>query len=406
MHPDPDISISRQVMEDLIAEGSEAFGAVLEKLLNAAMQVERSVFLQAVPYERTEERRGYANGYKPKRLKTRVGELQLEIPQVRGLSFYPQSLEKGCRSEKALKLAIAEMYVTGVSTRKVTEITQQLCGTEISATQVSRLAQFLDEELEKFRQRSLGSYPMIFLDAHYERVRIEGTVRELAVLKAIGINRFGKREILGVSISLSEAEVHWRQFLEDLQKRGLSGVVLFVSDDHSGLGSARRGVFPSVRWQRCQFHLSQNAQHFAHRREERNEISRDIRDIFNSPTRSDAEAMLKRKVEAWSKRNPRLSEWMGNHLVEGFTVFDFPRNLQRRLRTVNAVENLNKQIRRRTRVVGIFPNKESALRLITAVLQEIHEEWITGKQYLNLSSWRASGSEKEVACPQYLEAVG
>lgn len=406
MHPDPKRSIPREVLEELIAEGSEAFGSILEKLLNTAMQLERSEFLKAEPYERTDQRRGYSNGYKDKILKTRVGELKLQIPQVRGLSFYPQSLEKGCRSEKALKLAIAEMYVRGVSTRKVTEITEQLCGTEISATQVSRFAQILDEELEQFRRRDLGTYAVIWLDAHYEKVRVSGSVREVAILKAIGLSPFGKREILGVSISLSEAEVHWRQFLEDLQKRGLKGVRLIVSDDHHGLRSARRAVFPSVRWQRCQFHLSQNAQHYAQSREERSEIAQEIRDIFNSPTREDAETMLKRKVERWSEKNPRLSAWMETNLVEGFSVFEFPRSAQRKLRTNNQVENLNKQIRRRTRVVGIFPNEESALRLITAVLQEIHEEWILGKQYINLARWSIADEQKEGVQEQYRTAIG
>ena len=224
----------------MIEEGTEAFRKVLEKLFNLAMGVERSEFLGAAPYERTSQRRGHANGYKDKKISTRVGELRLKIPQVRGLSFYPQSLEKGCRSEKALKLAIAEMYVMGVSTRKVSEITEQLCGTEISATQVSRVASLLDEELEKFCSRPLGGeYPVVYLDAHYEKVRVEGRVQDLAILKAIGVEASGQREVLGVSARLSEAEVHWRAFLEDLAGRGLKGVKLVVSDDHAGLRAAR-----------------------------------------------------------------------------------------------------------------------------------------------------------------------
>ena len=292
MNPDLKASIAEEVVEELMEEGTEAFRSVLEKLFNVAMRIERSDYLGAEPYERSDTRRGHANGYKDKRIKTRVGELELKIPQVRGLSFYPQSLEKGCRSEKALKLAIAEMYVMGVSTRKVTQITEQLCGTEISATQVSRVA----KELEKFRKRELGEYPIVYLDAHYEKVRKEGTVQELAILKAVGVNRFGKQEVLGVSAKLSEAEVHWRQFLEGLQKRGLQGVELLVSDDHAGLRAARKAVFPSLPWQRCQFHLSQNVQAYARRVEERSEIAQDIRDIFNCPTLEDAEVMLQKKT--------------------------------------------------------------------------------------------------------------
>ena len=165
-----------------------------------------------------------------------MGQLQIRIPQVRHLDFYPRSLERGCRSEKALKLAIAEMYVMGVSTRKVTEITEQLCGTEISASQVSRISKLLDDELEQFRNRPLGSYPVVYLDAHYEKVRRQGSIQDVAVLKATGVNCWGKREVIGVSCRLSEAEVHWREFLQQLQKRGLEGVQLIVSDDHSILG--------------------------------------------------------------------------------------------------------------------------------------------------------------------------
>ena len=357
---------------------------MLEKLFNLAMGVERSEFLGAAPYERTSQRRGHANGYKDKKISTRVGELRLKIPQVRGLSFYPQSLEKGCRSEKALKLAIAEMYVMGVSTRKVSEITEQLCGTEISATQVSRVASLLDEELEKFCSRPLGGeYPVVYLDAHYEKVRVEGRVQDLAILKAIGVEASGQREVLGVSARLSEAEVHWRAFLEDPAGRGLKGVKLVVSDDHAGPRAARRAVFPALPWQRCQFHLSQNAQRFARRLEERGEIGQAMRD---SPTLEDAEAMLKRKIQAFAETNQALAQWMEENVREGLTVYAFPRSLHQKIRTINGVENLNKQIRRRTRVVGIFPHTDSALRLISAVLAEIHDEWLTGRCYLNLES--------------------
>ncbi len=396
MAPDLENRVPREILEALIEEGTEAFRKVMEKLLNLAMGVERSEFLGAAPYERTSRRRGHANGYKDKRIATRVGELQLKIPQVRGLSFYPQSLEKGCRSEKALKLAVAEMYVMGVSTRKVSEITEQLCGTEISASQVSRVASLLDEELEKFRNRPLsGEYPFVYLDAHYEKVRVDGRVQDLAILKAVGVEASGHREVLGLSARLSEAEVHWRAFLEELASRGLKGVQLLISDDHAGLRAARRAVFPALPWQRCQFHLSQNAQRFARRLPERGVIGQALRDIFNSPTLEDAEAMLKRKIQAFSETNQALAQWMEDNLREGLTVYAFPRSLHKKIRTINHVENLNKQIRRRTRVVGIFPHEASALRLISAVMAEIHEDWLTGRRYLDLES-----QEKEDLVPQ------
>ena len=383
MAPDLEDRVPREILEALIQEGTEAFRKVLEKLLNLAMGLERSEFLGAEPYERTSQRRGHANGYKDKKIATRVGELRLKIPQVRGLSFYPQSLEKGCRSEKALKLAIAEMYVMGVSTRKVTEITEQLCGTEISASQVSRVASLLDEELEKFRSRPLsGEYPFVYLDAHYEKVRVDGRVQDLAILKAVGVQASGHREVLGLSARLSEAEVHWRAFFEDLAGRGLKGMELVVSDDHAGLKAARRSLaaLPVSSEPECSA-LCPSAP-------KRGQIGQAMRDIFNSPTLEDAEAMLKRKIKAFTETNQALAQWMEDNVREGLTVYAFPRSLHKKIRTINGVENLNKQIRRRTRVVGIFPHIDSALRLISAVLAEIHDEWLTGRCYLNLESWQ------------------
>ena len=403
MNPDPKESLPREILEELMEEGAEAFRNVLEKLFNLAMELERSEFLGAEPYQRTGGRRDHANGFKGKTVATRVGRLKLKIPQVRHLSFYPKSLERGCRSEKALKLAIAEMYVKGVSTRKASQITEQLCGTEISATQVSRIARMLDEELEQFRERELGEYRVLYLDAHYEKVRVHGTVQDLAILKAIGINRWGKREVLGVSATLSEAEVHWREFLQALQRRGLQGVQLVVSDDHVGLRAARRAVFPSIPWQRCQFHLAQNAQAHAHNRAQAREMGQAIRDIFNSPSLAEAEAMAARVAERFAKENPKWVKWLEENIAEGFTVYRFARSAHRKIRTVNTLERVNKEIRRRTRVVGIFPNEASVLRLTSAVLAEIHDEWLTGRQYLNLADW--SIMEKPASQANYRKSV-
>ena len=245
---------------------------------------------------------------------------------MRGLRFYPKSLERGCRSEKALKLAIAEMYVMGVSTRKVTEITEQLYGLEISATQVSRVAGMLDEELEEFRSRELGEYPIVYLDAHYVKVRRGGRVQDVAILKAIAVNRFGTREVLGLSAKISEAEVHWREFLADLHKRGLREVELLVRDDHEGLKAARRAVYPSVPWNRCQFHLSKNAQEYARRKEDEPRIAQAMRDIFNAPSREDAEKLKDKVVKKFEKIAPEFVRWLEENVDEGLTVFDYPRS--------------------------------------------------------------------------------
>ena len=259
--------LREQVIELLTEEGKDGIAELMRLMLNASMQIEREKYLQASAYERTEQRRDYANGFKPKTVKTRVGELELAIPQVREGGFYPSSLEKGVGSERALKVALAEMYVQGVSTRKVAAITEKLCGFEVTSAQVSRAAKELDEAFQKWRSRPLGRIAYLFLDARYEKVRQSGCILESAVLVAIGVDEGGKREVLGLSVKLSEAEVHWREFLQSLLERGLSGVELIISDDHSGLRAARQAVLPAVPWQRCQFHLQLNAQSYVPRQE-------------------------------------------------------------------------------------------------------------------------------------------
>ncbi len=336
------------------------------------MRIERSQALEAGPYQRTEKRRGYANGFKPKTLNTRVGELALQVPQVRGeVEFYPSALERGVRSERALKCAIAEMYVQGVSTRKVTAVMGELCGLEVSSTQVSRATRLLDEELERWRNRPLGEAPYVFLDARYEKIRQGGSVVSCAVLMAFGVDESGHRTVLGVSVSLSEAEVHWRDFFAGLQARGLSGVRLLISDDHAGLKAAREARFPGVPWQRCQFHLQQNAGHYMPRLEMRREVAADLRAIFESTDRLDAERRLRHTADKYAQRAPKLSAWMEANVPDSFTVFAFPPTHRRRLRTSNLMERVSKELKRRTRVATLFPNEASLLRLVSAVLMEI-----------------------------------
>ena len=291
-------SLLMTVIEALNSADGDGMKPLLEAVLNAVMKTERDNALKATPYERSEDRVGYANGFKEKKLNTRMGKLELHVPQTRGVAFYPGCIEKGLRSERALKLAVAEMYLKGVSTRKVEKITQELCGLEISSTQVSRMTKELDVEFEKFRNRSLGTYPYVVLDALYLKVQHNGTVIDQAVLIAYGVNSFGRREILGASVSLSEAEVHWRAFFESLQRRGLAGVKLIVSDDHSGLRAAMRAVFPSTPWQRCQFHMSQNAQSYSPKKHMRAEIAAAMRSIFNSPSLETAELIIRSTIDA------------------------------------------------------------------------------------------------------------
>jgi putative transposase len=377
-----DFTLPAELMEQVQAQGLDVLSELIRIVINAAMQAERSEHLNAGPYQHTEERRGYANGFKSKTMRTRVGDITFAIPQVREGGFYPQALEKGLRSERALTLALAEMYVQGVSTRKVKAITEQLCGVNISSSAVSQAASQLDGELEKWRERPLGEYSFLFLDAYYEQVREDGQVRHLAVLVAVGVTPTGKREILGVSVSLSEHEVHWRGFLENLKQRGLGGVQLITSDDHAGLRAARVAVFGGIPWQRCQFHLQQNAQAYVPRKEMQTEIEADIRMIFDAPDRTTAEAYLAKTVAKYKQSASRLSEWLANNIPDGLTVFAFPASIRRLLRTTNGVERLHREVRRRARVVSIFPNPASCLRLVSAVLAEISEEWLTGRTYL------------------------
>jgi transposase-like protein len=353
-------------------------------LVNEAMKIERNEVLGAVPYERTNERRGYANGFKPKTRATRVGKVELQVPQTRDVEFYPKSLERGVRSERALKLAVAEMYVQGVSTRKVTKITSELCGLDVSSSQVSRAAKLLDEELQAWRERPLGKLVYLTLDARYEKVRHGGTVVDCAVLVAVGVLPSGKRTILGVSAKLSEAEVHWREFLQSLVQRGLHGVEMITSDAHEGLKAARKSVFPGVPWQRCQFHLQQNATAYVPKVDMRSEVAADLRGIFNASNAHEAERLLKIAIEKYRTTAPKLAEWMEQNVPEGLTVFTRPENHRKKLRTSNMIERLNKEIKRRTRVATLFPNEASLLRLASAVLAEVDEEWQTGKTYLNI----------------------
>jgi transposase-like protein len=389
-------TVLMNLLKAISEKGLDGFQPIFQWLINEAMKLERSQCLKASHYERNDERAGYANGYKDKSIHTRMGELRISIPQARGLKFYPSCIEKGCRSEVALKLAIAEMYIQGVSTRRVTEITEELCGFEISSTQVSRLTKQLDEQLEAFRTRKLGQYKIIILDARYEKVRHAGHVRDCAALLSVGITADGVREVLGASVSLSEAEVHWRSFMESHQKRGLSGLELIISDDHAGLKAARKAVFPSVPWQRCQFHMAQNAQSYAPTKAMKEDIGQTMRDIFNASTIEDARRKVTEVIELYGKKAPDFVSWLEENIEEGFTVYQFPQAVRKKLRTSNMLEALNKEIKRRTRVAGIFPNAESCLRLITAIVQETHEEWICGKRYIDPQKLNRENSTKRI----------
>jgi len=387
-----DCPVLDHVMTLLIEHGPGAMANAFTIIMNLAMQIERQQTLKAESHQRTADRQGYANGFKPKTIRTRVGEVPLRIPQTRGYHdedgrpFYPKSLERGVRSERAMILAVAEMYCRGVSTRKVTAIVEKLCGLEVTSTQVSRAAAELDEELEAWRSRPIGEITYLVLDARYEKVRHGGAVVSCAVLTAIGITPDGKRSILGCSVELSEAEHHWRKFLQSLLDRGMHGMKLVVSDDHAGLKAARQAVMPGVPWQRCQFHTIQNAMAHVPKVAMRVDVARDIKRIFNADDAAEADRRLKDTVTRYQKSAPGLAGWLEANVPEAITVFGFPPGHRRRLRTNNGLERLNKEIKRRTRVATLFPNEASLLRLVSAVLSEISDDWETERSYLNMEA--------------------
>ena len=391
-HHEDERTTMHGVLDLLVEQGLEGMADAMATMLNEAMKIERTTVLGAEPGERSDKRAGYANGFKPKRVKSRAGLLDLQIPQVRAcpdgapISFYPKSLERGLRSERAFKLAIAEMYLQGVSTRKVAEVTRELCGLDVTSVQVSRATAELDDQLETWRNRPLGRVPYLLLDARYEKVRHGGSVVDCAVLVAIGVRNDGKRSILGVSVSLSEAELHWREFLASLQERGLHGVELVTSDDHKGIKAALASRFSGTPWQRCQFHLQRNAQAYVPKQELKEPVTRSIRAIFNATDRRDAEERLAQTARKYAKAAPKLAHWLETAIPEGLTVFDFPEAHRRRLRTTNVLERLNRELKRRTRVATLFPNEASLLRLVSGIAAEISEEWEVGRTYLSMES--------------------
>lgn len=376
------------LMEQLIETGPEGMAQAFTALFNLAMRLEREQHLGAGLHERSEGRRGYANGYKPKTVDTPAGSLTLRVPKSRGCEepFFPQSLERGRRSSRAVMLAIAQMYVQSVSTRGAAKVMAEFGLESLSSTQVSRAAALLDGELEAWRTRELGQVRYLVLDARYEKVRDGGVVRDAAILSAVGVEPEGRRRILGVSVAISEAEVHWRAFLDSLIERGMRGVEFVVSDDHAGLRAARRAVLPGATWQRCQFHLARNAIHHAPNLANRKQIGGELRAVWNAYDLQAAEAELRRLVDSYAERAPKLARWLETNVPEGLAVFALPEHHRRRMRTSNPIERaVQQEIKRRTLKVRVFPNEGSLLRLVTAVLVEIDEEWATtDRVYINM----------------------
>jgi putative transposase len=372
---------------------------VLQELLEAEM----TEHVGALPYERSEKRTGQRNGYKPRTLRTRVGTLNLLVPQDREGTFSTRLFSRYQRNEKALVLALMEMYVEGISTRKVKDVTEQLCGTSFSKSLISQLAGRLDAELEAWRRRPLEAegYPYLFVDARYEKVRMDGRIMSQGVLVVCGVRRTdGMREILAVEVADTESEATYQELFRSLKRRGLRGVELVVSDDHEGLKAAVSRHFQGASHQRCQVHYSRNLLgmvSFAKRKE----LASDLRAIFAVPERNQAMDVASSVAKKWrEKGNEKVAEHLEEHVEECLSCLAFPESHRRRIRTTNGLERLNQEIKRRRRVVKIFPNRESCLRLVTALAVEQSEEWITGRRYLDmgdLEEYRPESQEVEEA---------
>jgi putative transposase len=372
-------------MQAVVEAEGDLLGEIVRAGLQALMEAERDEHVGAGRFERTGVRRTQRNGYKPRTLVTRVGALELRIPQTRDGRFYPSMLERYQRSEQALIATLAECYVQGVSTRKVAAICRELFGDEVSHDTVSRYAARLDEELEPWRGRELeGAYPYLFLDARYEKVRKDQRIVDMAVLVAIGVNEEGRREVVGVEVAHGESRASWGAFLGGLVERGLKGVELIVSDAHAGLADARKAHFTGVPWQRCQRHFLMNALERVPRAREA-ELQRALRRIWDdSEGYEEARRALGELAGSVEARDPELAEWLEVEAEETLTCFHFPPGHRRRLRTTNGNERVNQELKRRSRVVRIFPNRQSCLRLASALLKEWHEDWITGRRYLRM----------------------
>jgi putative transposase len=374
-----------EIKAQLVAEG-EFLRPLVEMVVQQVLEAEMSEALGAGKGERTEGRLGYRSGYYVRSLVSRVGKLELRVPQDRQGRFCTQLFERYQRSEKALVAALAQMYVQGVSTRKVKAITEELCGHEFSASSISAINKRLDEELEGFMRRRLEEdYPYVILDARYEKVRLEGVIRSRAVLVAIGVDWEGRRQILGVELANRESNSSWKEFLVLLKSRGLRGVVLAVSDDHVGLRNAIAEVLPQAFWQRCYVHFLRNSLDYLPRKAD-DDCLTELRWFYERRNVEEARRDLAAWLGKWQGKYPKLCEWVEANIEETFTFYRLPKEHHKHLKSTNVLERLNQELKRRTQVVRIFPNEASCLRLIRALAVEIHEDWLETHRYLNMEA--------------------
>jgi putative transposase len=389
----------REAWQGAAAAGDDGMRRMVERVVQQVLEAEMSSFLGADSYERTGERRGYRNGYKPRTLKTRVGELELMVPKDRDGQFQTELFERYQRSEKALVLAVTQMYVEGVSTRKVRDITEVLCGLEISKSQVSALAQKLDAEVEQWRERPIEkAFPYLMIDARYEKVRRGGEVISQGVLLTVGVSEDGYREVLGVWMADSESEASWGEVFSALSRRGLRGVRYVVSDDHQGMLRAIERHFQGVAWQRCQVHFVRNLLNHTAAREKAAVLAQ-LKSVTEAPSLVTARKALSEAVETLGRRSPRVAALLDAHGEEILAAYQLPESHRKRMRSTNMLERVNQEIKRRTRVIRIFPNEQACSRLVSTLMMELNQEWME-RLYLRMEETTAAASaeaEKKVA---------
>lgn len=381
-----DVDVLGQLLQEVFSNRDGA-KRLLEHLLNQAMRAEVVGHVGVGPHERSGNRQGYRNGYKPRTMNTRVGSLDLEVPQVRACEpYHPSMFAKWQRSERALLVACAEMYYQGVSTRNVRNVLEVMCDGEISSMTVSRVAQELDEKLLAFRHRRLDGteYPYMHIDARYEKVRVEGRVVSQAVLVAVGFTSEGKREILDWRVGDSESQETWGELFQALKSRGLRGLQLLTSDAHAGIVAAVQRHFQGISWQRCRVHFKREIGRKVSYKVLK-ELMRDLVVVFEPEDRPECLLRAEQMACKWEKRYPAVAKMLREGLEDCLAVLDFPAHHRKRLQSTNMLENLMKRLKKRSRVVGVFPSRSSCDRLLGAQLIEVHEAWLAAdRAYFNM----------------------
>ncbi len=370
-----------------LGHAPDALVPLLETILNQVLEALATETIGAQKYERTEERKAYRNGSRERSLKTRIGTITLDVPRLRSGEFSHELFERYQRAEQALVLTMMEMVLQGVSTRKVTKITEELCGTSFSKSTVSQLCKGLDEAVQAFRNRPLEKrYPFVMVDAMYVKVRELGRVRNKALLIAMGVNEEGYREVLGFTLWDSETHLGWKTFFEDLKKRGIGQVDYVISDAHTGLVKALQEVFVEAAWQRCQVHFMRNIMEVCPSKV-KPQLLEDLRDLWSSKDPELARERFQEILVTYEALAPKSMEVLEAGFDDAIAVLHLPTKYRRRLRSTNSLERLNQEIRRRERVIRIFPSGESAIRLMGALLAQQSETWLSGRKWLDMAEY-------------------